>query len=168
MSKHTPIPSILRPLGLTQLLATPDKRLDATPLFDVLLIIAMFFVLGSRFVFAPGLSVALPVSPVSDLGGISTVDVLTVKSRDFIIYRETKYTLSSLEKSMTSATYENPPRDAYLLVRADEGVDMETFIAISKLARVAGYSGVQLAAREPEAGVGQVFEEEVPKPSLFR
>lgn len=163
-----PIPSLLRPLGLTQLLAPPDKRLDATPLFDVLLIVAMFFVLGSRFVFAPGLTISLPESPVSNLGGISTVDVLTVKNRDFIIYRETKFTLSSLEKAMTTATFVPPPRDAYLLVRADESVDMETFIAISKLSRAAGYTGVQLATRESVANFGEVFEDESTIPRLFR
>lgn len=162
-----PVPSILRPLGLSQVLAIPDRRLDATPLFDVLLIVIMLFVMGSRFIFAPGLSIALPESPLPNLDGVSTVDVLTAKSRNFIIFRETKFTLSSLEKSMTAANFERPPKDAFLLVRADENVDMETFIAISQLARMAGYGGVQLAAREPAADAGQVFEEEPSPQTLF-
>ncbi len=161
-----PVPSMLRPLGLAQVLTPPDRRLDAAPLFDVLLIAAMFFILGSRFIFAPGLSIVLPESTLPDLTGVSAVDVLTVKDRNFIIYRETKYSLATLTQAMGATDFERLPENAYLLVRADEGVDMETFIAISQLAREAGYQGVQLAAREQSARA-ESFEEDIPAPSLF-
>lgn len=142
------LPSPLRPLGLHQALTVPDKRLDAVPLFDVLLIAIMFLLLGSRFVFAPGLTVELPTLRSQESAGVPTVDVLTVKGENFIIFQGTKHTLDGLAKILASPDSEIPP-EAVLLLRADRSVDLETFLAIASLAREAGYSAVQIAARTP-------------------
>lgn len=142
------LPSSLRPLGLHRVLTPPERSLDIAPLFDVLLIFLMFLLLGSRFVFAPGLSIALPESSEKRLSGIPTVDVLTVKSDQFIIFQGRKYTLKTLARQFDEGRTAPLPEGAFLLVRADQVVDMQTFARISELAKAIGYTGVQLAVRE--------------------
>lgn len=139
----------LRPLGLQQILTVPERRLDAVPLFDVLLLGFMFLMLGSRFIFAPGLSVELPQSSYQALGGVPTVDVLTAKNANFLIFQGTKYNLDGFERFLASDLWESPPADSYLLLKADQSLDLQTFVALSQMAKAAGYEGVQLAVRDP-------------------
>ncbi|WOO42536.1 ExbD/TolR family protein [Rubellicoccus peritrichatus] len=143
------VSSGLRPLGLQQALSVPERRIDFVPLFDVLLLGFMFFMLGSRFVFAPGISIELPQSAQQTLGGIPTLDVLTVKNDNFLIFQGTKYSLDGLELFLASDLWEQPPADSYLLLKADQSVDLQTFVSISQMAKTAGYAGVQLAVKDP-------------------
>ncbi|MDR2863922.1 MAG: hypothetical protein LBV54_08680 [Puniceicoccales bacterium] len=51
------------PLGLRARLQDPETRADALPLVTVLLLAILFTLAGSRFIYAPGLTMALGAAP---------------------------------------------------------------------------------------------------------
>lgn len=151
--------SLSRPLELEKALHPLDRRLDPVPLIDVLLLALMFSLLGSRFIFAPGLSMELdlqlPVSGEAKLPGILTEDTLTVavltaKQSNMHLFDGKIFTLYELENHFRN----NPvPEDrrgqSVLLVKMHKDVSMQTFVQIAEMARRAGYGRVQIAAATP-------------------
>lgn len=149
--------SLVQPLELQRRLRTPPAGPDVASLIDILLIAFMLSLLGSRFVFAPGSTVALddlelPQSSQPSLAGVPTVDVLTLLQDDRLIYRGQ---FMSAEK--WSTLINDGDRDArrasnaILLVKADGRVSLQAFLRISNRAREAGYTRVQIAERPAEA-----------------
>lgn len=121
-------------------------RLSFWPFVD-LCVIGMFFVLfSSKFVMAPGLSLALPqvessqvaISPVYEV-----VTVTEVKGEEMIFFQDSVLNLDSLAKLFERRG--PAPLEATLLVKADVAVSMNTLSVLSQLAIDAGYSKVQLA-----------------------
>ncbi len=144
--------SPLRPLQLTRALTAPDRRLDMTPLLDLLLLALMVMMLGSPFVVAPGLSVelegglVLPVGSPEILAGVPVVEVLTARGPDSFFFQGRFLTLSELE------LLARPPpgsvqAGAVLLLRAHESVTLDVLVRLADWARSWGFSRVQVAAR---------------------
>lgn len=81
--------SLSQPLGLHKHLTQPSRGLDIVPLFDVLLIALMLTLLGSRFIFAPGISVELPRGGVVGSAPMepgASMAVLTLLKDNSLIY----------------------------------------------------------------------------------
>lgn len=148
----------LSPLGLVRRLEKPDTLPDTPAIATVLASALMLTVLvGSRFVFAPGVTVGLgsdetvaltlPVATMGRLPGArteATLTVLALKQDDMAVWNGRIRTMDALAEDFPpSAT-----RRGVLLLKADGSVSMNTFVRVLGLARRAGYSAVQIAAEE--------------------
>ena len=139
--------SVIRPLELERELTRPRYYLDIAPLFDVLLIALMFMLLGSHYIFAPGMSISLPVAPQRELPGLPAMQVLTIKNNNFLLFDGIRFTLQEFSKYMRNYKFEEiEGGPSVLLVRADENVDIQTFLWVSEMAHDVGFSIIQLAA----------------------
>ncbi len=151
--------SLSRPLELEKTLQPLERRLDPVPLIDVLLLTLLFSFLGSRFIFAPGLSMELnmelPLSADAQLPGILTDDTLTVavltaKQSNLHLFDGRIFTLYDLEAHFrNNPVAEERQGQAVLLVKMHKDVSMQTFVQIAEMARKAGYGRVQVAAATP-------------------
>lgn len=154
------MPSLSSPLGLAARLRKPPTNLDATAIGTVLLVALMLTLLvGSRFVYAPGITVAvtddgkpaqleLPVSDAGRLPGAMTTETLTVlalKQDDMVIWKGHIRRLAELKKDFIA----HPPKPGEaLLIKADQSVTMQTFFEIVSLARRAGFTAVHIAGED--------------------
>ncbi len=127
-------------------------KLSFWPFLD-LCVIGMFFVLfSSKFVMAPGITLALPEVGSSQVAISPVYEVITVtevKGEEMIFFQDSKYDLDSLEKLFRNRG--KAPKGATLLVKADVAVSMRTLSLLSELAIESGYSRVQLATEERQA-----------------
>lgn len=133
-------------------------KLSFWPFLD-LCVIGMFFVLfSSKFVMAPGLTLALPEVESSRVAVSAIDEVITVsevKGEEMIFFKDRVLNLESLGKFFESRG--EAPEGTTLLVKADMAVSMRTLSLLSELAIEAGYSRVQLATEEkrrPESRFG--------------
>lgn len=162
------------PFGLSERIRKPDTDLDATATGTILLIALMLVSLvGSRFVYAPGLSVdfsagsAAPVAPLNlpaaapgvRLAGARTSEtlivpapILALKQDDMAIWDGRIMKISGeagkpseLEKSFAAKP---PAAGETLLLKIDRSVSMKTFFNIVGLAKKAGYASVRIAGEE--------------------
>ncbi|MEM9227272.1 MAG: biopolymer transporter ExbD [Verrucomicrobiota bacterium] len=151
--------SLTRPLELERHLTVPDKRIDVAALFDLLLIALMFLLLSSRFVFAPGETIELPVLDAELVPGVPTLSVLTYKTDELMILDGRIITLERWEQELARSEAQST---GYLLVKADRELPLQTLLRLSELARQAGYTGLQIAANTRSSQpAGQVNLEEV-------
>lgn len=153
-----------RPMRLAARLRRPDTGLDFTTLATVLLLALMLsFPVGSRFVYAPGLTVgvagpdgvpaslALPVSHADKLPGAATTDTVTIlalKNDDMAIWNGRIRTLAKLEEDFASAPPAPGVSRGTLLIKADKSVSMQTFFEVVGLARRAGFTSVHIAGED--------------------
>lgn len=131
-----------------------EARIEAVPLFNVLLIAVLLLATGSGFVFAPGVPVALDgerartlVLPTASvpLSGADPSAVLTVKSDTMFIFDGRIF--ESLEAAFSQET---TTRDrGVLLVKLDRSVSVQGLFRIAELAGKAGFSSLQIAGESP-------------------
>lgn len=146
-----------------------DSRIDAVPLFNVLLIAVLLTLTGSRFIFAPGVplvlsgdaSAAVPPKNAPAAAGMrlpyagtllrgeETSSVLTVKSDSMFIFDGHIY--DDLEEAFASkiAPAAAEPRGGVLLVKLDRAVSVQGLFRIAELAGKAGFSSLQIAGESP-------------------
>jgi biopolymer transport protein ExbD len=155
------------PLGLTRHIRRPDLRLEAVPWLNVMLVAWLLSLLGSRFIYAPGLAVDLghasgsppsqlnlPVvsgSPLPGLPANAVLTVLTAKGDQLFIFEGRIYDLESLRAELRQHPLPTGRAPIILLLKVDQNVSMQTFMEICALARAAGFSTVQVAAAQSSA-----------------
>lgn len=132
-----------------------DAKIDAVPLFNVLLIAVLFLMIGSHFIFSPGVPVsledgdatALPRASVPLLG-VEASSVLTVKSDAIFILDGQIY-----ENIEDAFSHQKPSGNAdsrgVLLVKLDRSVSVQGLFKIAELAGKAGFSSLQIAGDSP-------------------
>lgn len=154
------------PLNLRERLrGKTDARLEAIPLFNVLLVVVLLTLTGSSFIFAPGLAVALDgdaagtasapgtsagiVLPRADipLAGAETAAVLTVKSDKMFIYAGHIY--EELEDVFARMEAPEAGTRGTLLVKLDRAVSVQGLFKIAELAGKAGFGALQVAGESP-------------------
>ncbi|MFP6901475.1 MAG: biopolymer transporter ExbD [Opitutales bacterium] len=118
--------------------------LDFAPLLDLCIIVALFFWLGSRFTFSPGITVDLPQSD-HKLQGIPCTAVLTVARTGSLLFQGGRYRLDEvgLELQKLTDRVEGP---VSLLVKIDKSYSMTTFLKLCEIARESGIQFVQIAS----------------------
>lgn len=139
---------ITRPLDLASRLRTAPRNFDAWFYVNVGLIVLVFFVLGSRFVLAPGFGVEFQLPEMAGVRGqaVKTTHDIAVNDAGLIIADEGSITLKRLGDWLKEEA--KTTKEPVLLVRADEGVKSSQFTKIAELARAAGFR-VVWAAQEP-------------------
>jgi biopolymer transport protein ExbD len=145
---------ITRPLDLASRLRPPPQNFDAWFYVNVGLIVLAFFVLGSRFVLAPGFGVdfQLPEMAEAKAQAVRTTHDIAVNDAGLIIAEEGSITLKRLGEWLKEEA--GTTKDPGLLVRADGGVKSSQLAKIVELARAAGFR-VVVAAQEPSKQNGK-------------
>ena len=135
---------LTEPLALRLHLKETNLSLEWVPFLDALLIALCFGFLGSPFITAPGVELALP--RVHHLDRNATVRVLTVAHNGMIIFEDQ---VLSLNEFKAQAKQNDDNANVTLLVKMGKDVSVQTLSAICDAARTSGYLKVQIAA-EPE------------------
>lgn len=140
-------------VNLTSRLHSQENFLDAAALFDVLLIALMFVLLSSRFVLAPGTNIELAeLGAPADSRYLSAIDadltVLNAKSDSMLIFNGAVYTPETFAKQMQFDGLKKTYKGGVLLVKADKTVSSQRLMNICSLAKIGGFSRVQIAAKE--------------------
>lgn len=139
---------ITRPLDLASRLRPPPRNFDAWFYVNVCLIVLAFFVLGSRFVLAPGFGVDFQLPEMAGVRAqaVKTTHDVAVNDTGLIIAEEGSITLKRLGDWLKEEA--KTTKEPALLVRADAGVKTSQMTQIAELARAAGFR-VVWAAQEP-------------------
>lgn len=154
--------SLKSPFGLADRLRRPEGGADAYAIATVLISALMLTVLvGSRFVFSPGITVGLeqgeiptltlPKVEMGRLPGAATGEtlvVLALKQDDMAIWQGRIRTLEELAADFSPKPGRVAEPRGTLLLKADAAVSMGTFLRVVAMARAAGYASVQIAAEE--------------------
>jgi biopolymer transport protein ExbD len=127
----------------------PHRRLfcgplNAVPLVNVMLLLALFFVLHGSFVLKPGITVNLPVSTFT-AGAAFGATVVTLSQEGMVFFNDERTTLEGLQSSFLQTAFENP--DSTLVIEADGQVRHNTMVRIYNMAMSAGIKKVVLATR---------------------
>ena len=91
---------ITSPLDLRRHLSEIDQRFDFVPFIDLILIGLFSVILGSRFVFAPGLDVELPKVDSEVLTVLPTAAVLTIRENEMILFEGDRVRIGGLEQKL--------------------------------------------------------------------
>ena len=147
-----------------------EARLEAVPLFNVLLIAVLFTLTSSRFVFAPGLPLGLEgdgtggfsktvsgggpelVLPETQtvLPGVETSFVLTVKSDSMFVFDGHIYeSLEDVFSEKNLRLLDADVRGGILLVKLDRAVSVQGLFKIAELAGKVGFASLQIAGESP-------------------
>lgn len=114
------------------------------PLFTVIFLVLMFFVLSSRFVLQPGIAATLPYSPFI-LGPQRNPQILSITAIPVptIYFHDQKLSLPELEKALSKPQ----TKERTLVIKADRGTPYEMVMNVTNLGLQKGYS-VILATSE--------------------
>lgn len=146
-----------------------EARLESVPLFNVLLIAVLLMLTGSRFVFAPGLPIALSPDASGEfsktvsggtpelvlpetatvLPGVATSSVLTVKSDSMFVFDGHIYDRLEDVFSEKNRLLVERESNGILLVKLDRAVSVQGLFKIAELAGKAGFSSLQIAGESP-------------------
>ena len=123
-------------------------RIDAVPLVNVVLLVLMFFLLGSAFVLQPGVNVNMLSLPLSTLNVGTPAQgalMITVTRDDLIFFNDERTDLVKLKESLEKSAQRFP--GIRLVVKADQRVSYERLVQILDLVKAAGIQHVLLATR---------------------
>lgn len=103
--------------------------------------------LGSKFIFSPGIDITLPVVP--ELSLQYTSSVLTIGKNDLLIFNDQILTYDELYDEFKSFISNHPKRYYYaMLVRIDSEISIQKFLDIAQIAKDAGFSKIHIAAEK--------------------
>lgn len=119
--------------------STLDSRagiLHAAPLLDVVVLMLVFFLLGSGFVLQSGVSVSLPTSS-SSMQPLSGAHVVTIAAGEDspIYFNEQRVTMSELIVELK----ESRSSSRHVILRADELVNYRTMMQVTNIVLAEGY-----------------------------
>ncbi len=117
-------------------------KIDLIPLIDVVLLLLIFFILSSRFIFQSVIAVDLPEAITADMEARANHTVIL--TRDGIIFFDgRRVTEEGLNFGLELALSRG--RDPLVIIKADEEVSYSQVMKIMSLAREAGIKRLALA-----------------------
>ncbi len=116
-----------------------QPELNITPLIDVILMLLIFFMISTSFVFQPGILIKLPASTSSEVTTSKNAQILITSEKD-IYFEQTRTTKNDLEKSMRE--YKDK---SLLLIKADRSVPHGLVVEVMDRAKRAGFKRLAIA-----------------------
>jgi len=117
---------------------------DMTPLIDVVLLLLIFFMLSSSFVFNPGVKVDLPEYTSSE--SLTTSDlVVSISKEGLYLFNDNSIVLRELKNKFRQAASENP--NARLVIKAANEVPHGVVVRVMVMAKEAGIKNQAFATR---------------------
>jgi biopolymer transport protein ExbD len=107
------------------------------PLMNVLLLVIVFYVLGSKFTLTPGVQVSLPMTSFA-LGTQRNAEIVSITGGPAaaIYHRDREVTMSELRARLS----ENQTAEKWLIIKADTGTPAGIVAAITDEALRRSYS----------------------------
>ncbi len=128
-------------------LAIAKGLLDLTPLIDVVLLLLIFFMLSSSFVFNPGVKVELPEYTSSENLNESDL-VVTISKEGLYLFNDNSILLRELRNKFRQAGLEDP--NARLIIKAANEVPHGVVVRVMVTAKEAGIRNQAFATRPKE------------------
>ena len=145
---------ITRPLDLRSRLSPPPRDLDVFHWVTALGMVLFFGLLGSRFVLAPGVAVAVGSgdSDETHLPGyvrareeaMPASVVVSFRRENVILFEGGVYSMKELGRAMKAYAEKHP--GAVLLAHFDRQVSVQSLVELAQLAKSSGFAQIQLAA----------------------
>jgi biopolymer transport protein ExbD len=149
------------PLGLIRHVRQPDLRLEVVPWLNVLLLGWMFTLFGPPFLYTPGLAVAVGKAPgdlpagldlptAGDLPGTLTDETLVITKQNQFVIKDGIYDLAGLQRRFEDLRLHPSPRTGKtrtLLIKAEQGIPVETLAKVLEMAPAAGFPTVVIAVK---------------------
>jgi biopolymer transport protein ExbD len=121
--------------------------MDMTPLIDVVLLLLIFFMLSSSFIFNPGVKVDLPEYTSTESLTRSDM-VVTITKEGLYLYNDNSILLRELQNRFKQAASENP--NARLIIKAANEVPHGVVVRVMVMAKEAGITNQAFATRPRE------------------
>jgi len=118
---------------------SPD--LNITPLIDVVLMLLIFFMISTSFIFQPGIMIKLPRADHSDTTTQKGAQIM-ITADDGIYFERIRATMAELEDQMRRY-----PDKSLLLIKADQNVAHGTVVKAMNHAKNAGFQRIAIATR---------------------
>lgn len=135
-------------MKLESTLPNRSAPLYTAPLLDAILLLLVFFLLGSNFILKSGVAVDLPFSE-SSLPVAERSHIVTIVPGETIRYffNENRVTLEELDLRLA----ESVEQSRQVILLADRRVDYGTVMSVSAMALKHGYDLAYATATEPSA-----------------
>ena len=114
-------------------------ELNITPLIDVILMLLIFFMISTSFVFQPGIMVKLPESGSSEVTTAQGAQVLITVDNQ-IYFERLRTSMDELEEHMR-----NHPDKTLLQIKADQTVTHGFVVEVMDRAKRAGFQRLAIA-----------------------
>lgn len=124
-------------------------NVDLIPLIDVIFQLVVFFMVTSTFILTPGISLILPKSRSSEPVAMTKL-VVTVVSEDKIFVNKERYTLESLNRTLSELPTEELDEIKTVVIEGDSSVSYSLMVKVLDVLRLNGFKGVNLRTREEE------------------
>lgn len=137
---------ISSPLNLKQFLSKHSVNVSCIPFLDVLVIAFFITLLSSKFIFAPGMAIDLPTARHGGHPGTGSTAVISVNHTNMIFFEgqivSEKNLLPVLKKHISESEGNG---EHILLAKISKNANTSTFFNICEIAKLAGFSHIQLA-----------------------
>ncbi|HPQ39436.1 MAG TPA: biopolymer transporter ExbD [bacterium] len=118
-----------------------QPNLNITPLIDVVLMLLIFFMISTSFIFQPGIMIKLPRADHSDTTTQKGAQIM-ITADEGIYFERIRSTMSELEMQMRQF-----PDKSLLLIKADQNVPHGTVVQAMNHAKNAGFQRIAIATR---------------------
>lgn len=116
-------------------------NLNITPLIDVVLMLLIFFMISTSFIFQPGIMIKLPKADHSDTTTQKGAQIM-ITADEGIYFERIRSTMGELETQMRQF-----PDKSLLLIKADQNVPHGTVVQAMNHAKNAGFQRIAIATR---------------------
>lgn len=124
---------------------TPDANLkpelNITPLIDVVLMLLIFFMISTSFIFQPGIMIKLPSASHSDASSPGGAQLLITADAE-LYFEQIRTSFDELEERM-----QQHPDKSLLLIKADQAVTHGVVVRAMNAAKRAGFQRLAIATR---------------------
>lgn len=127
-------------------------QINLTPLIDVVLLLLVFFMLSTTFVFQPGIRVNLPRAVTAEQA--PKRDLVLILARDGRVYLNDRLVpFQELWGRLVNELKVQP--EGYLVIRADKEVSHGRVVAVMDIAKQAGAQRLAIATQPARKVVGR-------------
>jgi biopolymer transport protein ExbD len=130
-------------------LPRPDHFLDFWAFANVGLIIFFLYLLGSRFIFSPGITVDLP-QITGPLTAVPTTGILSLSNDHLFFFDGHILSRENLNDALREFLAHHPQRPAILLIRPDKSLSSELLCQVCAIAKRSGFEQIQIACLEKD------------------
>jgi len=122
-----------------------DKKLqpdlNITPLIDVVLMLLIFFMISTSFIFQPGIMIKLPKASQNDTTSPKGAQVMITADGD-IYFERIRTSMDEIKDQM-----QKHADKSLLMIKADQNVSHGTVVQAMNQAKMAGFQRIAIATR---------------------